>query len=103
MLARAKEWLLSVAEWDPMGTTSRAYTDEWAYRVTNALAWGYDWLYDQMNEDERATVRAALLERTRDIAEHAIINAKIHLFPYDSHAVRSVSLTLVPACIALLG
>lgn len=103
MLARAKEWLLSVAEWDPMGTTSRAYTDEWAYRVTNALTWGYDWLYDQMNEDERVKVRAALLERTRDIAEHAIINAKIHLFPYDSHAVRSVSLTLVPALIALLG
>ncbi len=61
MLARAKEWLLSVAGWDPMGTTSRAYTDEWAYRVTNALAWGYDWLYDQMDEDERAKVRAALL------------------------------------------
>jgi hypothetical protein len=103
MLSRAKAWLLSVAGWDPMGTTSRAYTDEWAYRTTNALAWGYDWLYDQMDEDERAKVRAALLERTRDIAEHAIINAKIHLFPYDSHAVRSVSLTLVPALIALLG
>lgn len=103
MLARAKAWLLSVAAWNPMGTTSRAYTDEWAYRTTNALAWGYDWLYDQMDEEERATVRASLLARTRDIAEHAIINAKIHLFPYDSHAVRSVSLTLVPALIALLG
>ena len=103
MLARAKEWLLAVAEWNPTGTTSRSYTDEWAYRVTNALAWGYDWLYDQMNEDERAKVRAALLARTRDIAEHAIINAKIHLFPYDSHAVRSVSLTLIPALIALMG
>ncbi|SIO00027.1 DUF4962 domain-containing protein [Vannielia litorea] len=103
MLARAKAWLLEAASWDPMGVTSRAYTDEWAYRVTNALAWGYDWLHDQMTEDERARVRAALLARTRDIAEHAIVNAKIHLFPYDSHAVRSVSLTLIPACIALLG
>ena len=74
-----------------------------AYRVTNALAWGYDWLYDQLSDDERRLVRDALHERTRDIAEHAILNAKIHLFPYDSHAVRSVSLTLVPACIALLG
>jgi hypothetical protein len=83
--------------------TSRAYTDEWAYRVCNALAWGYDWLHDDLSEEERTTVRAALLERTRDIAEHAILNAKIHLFPYDSHAVRSVSLVIVPACIALLG
>ncbi|WP_299792548.1 DUF4962 domain-containing protein [uncultured Marivita sp.] len=103
MTARAKEWLLEAASWDPMGVTSRAYTDEWAYRVCNAIAWGYDWLYDDLSEDERDTVRAALLARTRDIAEHAILNAKIHLFPYDSHAVRSVSLCIVPACIALLG
>ena len=103
MLDRAKAWLLEAASWDPMGVTSRAYTDEWAYRVTNALTWGYDWLYDHLDEDERAVVRRALVARTRDIADHAIKNAKIHLFPYDSHAVRSVSLTLVPACIALLG
>ncbi|MEM9583383.1 MAG: DUF4962 domain-containing protein [Pseudomonadota bacterium] len=102
MTARAKDWLMEVASWDPMGVTSRAYTDEWAYRVCNALAWGYDWLYDDLSADARATVRTALRERTRDIAEHAIQNAKIHLFPYDSHAVRSVSLTLIPACIALL-
>ncbi len=103
LLARAREWLLSAADWDPTGTTSRAYTDEWAYRVTNALSWGYDWLHDQLDEDQRGRVRTALLARTRDIAEHAIKNAHIHLFPYDSHAVRSVSLTLIPACIALLG
>ena len=103
MTDRAKAWLLEAASWDPMGITSRAYTDEWAYRVCNALAWGYDWLYDAMDNAERDIVRTALLARTRDIAEHAINNAKIHLFPFDSHAVRSVSLTLVPACIALLG
>ncbi len=103
MTERAKEWLLEVASWDPMGVTSRAYTDEWAYRVCNALCWGYDWLYDDLSKEERLSVRSALLERTRDIAEHAVLNAKIHLFPYDSHAVRSVSLVIVPACIALLG
>lgn len=103
MIERAKEWLMEAASWDPMGVTSRAYTDEWAYRVTNALSWGYDWLYDQLTKDERERVRENLLARTRDIAEHAIVNAKIHLFPYDSHAVRSVSLTLIPACIALMN
>ncbi|UWQ19845.1 DUF4962 domain-containing protein (plasmid) [Jannaschia sp. M317] len=102
MLDRAKAWLLSTADWAPMGTTSRGYTDEWAYRVCNALTWGYDWLYDRLTEEERSRVRAALLARTRDIADHAIVNAKIHLFPYDSHAVRSVSAVLIPACIALL-
>ncbi len=102
MLERAKAWLLETAAWDPMGTTSRAYTDEWAYRVCNALTWGYDWLHGELTEDERTTVRAALLERTRDVAEHAIVNANIHLFPYDSHAVRSVSAVIIPACIAML-
>lgn len=103
LLERSKEWLLSAADWDPAGTTSRAYTDEWAFRVTVALAWGYDWLYDSLTTEERDRVRAALLIRTREVADHVIRHANIHLFPYDSHAVRSVSAVLVPACIAMLG
>lgn len=102
MLARAKEWLLSAAAWNPTGTTSRSYTDEWAFRVNVALAWGYDWLHDQLSEDERAVVRTALLARTRETADHIIKHANIHLFPFDSHAVRAVSAVLIPASIALL-
>jgi hypothetical protein len=102
MLARAKEWLLAAASWDPAGTTSRSYTDEWAFRVNLALAWGYDWLHDQLDEDERTKVRTALLARTRETADHIIKHANIHLFPFDSHAVRAVSAVLVPASIALL-
>lgn len=102
-LATARDWLLEAASWDPEGTTSRAYTDEWAFRVCLALAWGYDWLHGELTEDERATVRAALLARTRQVADHAIRNAAIHVFPFDSHAVRSVSAVLIPACIAMLG
>ncbi len=102
MLARAKEWLLSAAAWNPTGTTSRSYTDEWAFRVNVALAWGYDWLHDQLTEEERDVVRAALLARTRETADHLIKHANIHLFPFDSHAVRAVSAVLIPAAIALL-
>ncbi|AMY71012.1 DUF4962 domain-containing protein [Frigidibacter mobilis] len=102
MLDRAKQWLLSAAAWNPAGTTSRVYTDEWAFRVNLALAWGYDWLHDQLTEEERALVREALLVRTRETADHIIKNAKIHLFPFDSHAVRAVSAVLIPAAIALL-
>ena len=102
MLARAKEWLLSAAAWNPTGTTSRSYTDEWAFRVNVALAWGYDWLHDQLSEEERDLVRTALLTRTRETADHLIKHANIHLFPFDSHAVRAVSAVLIPAAIALL-
>ena len=102
-LATAKDWLLEAASWDPNGKTSRAYTDEWAFRVCLALAWGYDWLHGDLTESEREKVRTSLLARTRQVADHAIKNAAIHVFPYDSHAVRSISAVLIPACIAMLG
>lgn len=102
LLQKAKKWLLEAASWNPGGTTARTYTDEWAFRVTLALAWGYDWLYDELTSDERERVRASLLVRTREIADHIIKHARIQLFPYDSHAVRAVSAVLVPASIAML-
>lgn len=103
LIANAREWLMEVANWDPNGTTSRSYTDEWAFRVVLALAWGYDWLHDDLSDSERTTVRRALLDRARQVADHCIRNAQISLFPFDSHAVRSVSSVLVPATLALLG
>ena len=102
LIDRAKAWLISVANWDPGGTTSRSYTDEWAFRINLALAWGYDWLYDELSDQERDLVREALLVRTRETADHIIKHANIHLFPFDSHAVRAVSAVLIPASIALL-
>jgi len=99
---RAKQWLLEAASWNPSGTTSRSYTDEWAFRVNSALAWGYDWLYNELTIEERDQVRTALLIRTRETADHIIKHANIQLFPFDSHAVRAVSAVLIPAAIALL-
>ncbi len=103
MIARAKDWLLSVATWDPQGATARSYNDEAAFRVVTALAWGYDWLYDHLDDGERERVRRVLLARTREVADHVIWRARIHVFPYDSHAVRSLSAALTAACIALAG
>ena len=102
MLERAKAWLLEAASWNPAGTTSRSYTDEWAFRVNVALAWGYDWLHGELSAEERETVLNALLARTRETADHVIKNANIQLFPFDSHAVRAVSAVLIPASIAML-
>jgi len=102
MKMRGKAWLLEAASWNPAGTTSRSYTDEWAFRVNGAMAWGYDWLYDELTADERDTVRTALLVRTRETADHIIKHANIQLFPFDSHAVRAVSAVLIPAAIAML-
>ncbi|WP_117192777.1 alginate lyase [Rhizobium terrae] len=103
LLDASRDWLLAVAAWDPNGPTSRAYNDEAAFRVVVALAWGYDWLHDHLSEEQRGAVRSVLLRRTREVADHVIAHARIHVFPYDSHAVRSLSAVLTPACIALCG
>jgi hypothetical protein len=103
LTAKAMEWLLHAASWNTEGTTSRDYNDEASFRIAGALAWGYDWLYGVMTEEERGTVRKALFRRTEQVAYHVIERSKIHHVPYDSHAVRSLSSVLVPCCIALLG
>ncbi|WP_134698806.1 DUF4962 domain-containing protein [Ammoniphilus sp. YIM 78166] len=101
ILEKAKRWLLHAASWDTEGTTSRDYNDEAAFRIAGALAWGYDWLYSALSEEERQIVRQALFRRTEQVAFHVIERSKIHHVPYDSHAVRSLSSVLVPCCIAL--
>ena len=100
-LAQAKDWLLDMATWDVDGPSSRHYNDEVAFRVILSLAWGFDWLYDQLDESELALVQAALTARGRELYKHQTQNAKIHIFPYDSHAIRAISAALIPAAIAL--
>jgi hypothetical protein len=103
MMSRSKEWLLHLSEWNPAGTTSREYNDESAFRIVGAIAWGYDWLYDELDDAEKEKVETVLFARLHEVAEHIIDHAKIHLFPYDSHAVRAISSVIVPCSIALLG
>ncbi|MDF2960849.1 MAG: alginate lyase, partial [Paenibacillus sp.] len=103
LIERAKAWLLHATSWDPNGTSSRDYNDEASFRITGALAWGYDWLYNELSHEERELVRANLLQRTEQIAFHVMERSKIHHVPFDSHAVRSLSSVLVPGCIAMLG
>ncbi|MBS4208862.1 DUF4962 domain-containing protein [Bacillus sp. FJAT-50079] len=102
ILAKAKEWLMHLCSWDTEGTTARDYNDESAFRIAGALAWGYDWLYHYLSDEEREEVKQKLYRRTEQVAYHVIERSKIHHVPYDSHAVRSLSSVLVPCCIALL-
>jgi hypothetical protein len=99
----AKRWLLQAAGFNVRGSTARSYNDEAAFRIAAALAWGYDWLYEELSEHERTTVRVALSARLEEVAVHVIDHARIHMFPYDSHAVRALGMVIIPCCIALLG
>ncbi|AHM03573.1 hypothetical protein roselon_01182 [Roseibacterium elongatum DSM 19469] len=100
LVERAKTWLCHVAEWDTAGPTSHRYSDEWAFRICLALAWGYDWLHDMLDVEQRQKVQQALYLRTRDIAEHVI--GSVTRNPYNSHAIRAVPAVLLPASLALL-
>ncbi|MFY0679908.1 MAG: DUF4962 domain-containing protein [Thalassovita sp.] len=103
MIARAKDWVLTLAAWDCDGATSRSYNDEAAFRCATALAWGYDWLHDALSEAERQQVKTALIARGRDVARHVQQSSRIDSFPYDSHAVRAVSAVMLPVGLALAG
>ncbi|ERP96404.1 hypothetical protein Q669_28960 [Labrenzia sp. C1B10] len=103
LIDRARDWLLSVAEWDTEGSTSRSYNDEAAFRVAAALAWGYDWLRTELSAEDAETVRLSLTTRGRQVARHIMHASRVDTFPYDSHAVRAVSAVLVPVGLALAG
>lgn len=98
----AKDALLHIIEWDLKGSTSRDYNDECSFRVAYAIAYGYDWLYDELSDEERKRVRKVLYLRTKQVADHVMVDSKIHFSLYDSHAVRSLSSVLTPCCIAML-
>ena len=100
-LRKAKSTLLSVANWDLEGPTARSYNDEAGFRVLVALAWGYDWLFEDLTESERQIVRKTLLLRGRELYGYVAEQIKIHVKLMDSHGVRSLSMALIPAALAL--
>ncbi len=99
----AKAWLLSLAEYDPQGATSRAYNDEAAFRVVAALAWGYDWLYEKLTDEERAKIKDRIIIRLEEVIDHLYNEIQLTENPLNSHGVRSISSVVVPCCIALYG
>lgn len=103
LLNQAKAALLKIASWDTDGPTKRDYNDECAFRVAYSLAFGYDWLHELLDEEEKKLVFQSLFIRTKQVADHIILNTRIHYSMYDSHAVRSLSSVIVPCCIAMLG
>lgn len=99
----AKEALLQIVTWNCNGSTSRDYHDECSFRVAYAIAFGYDWLYDLLTKEERKQIQSCLFTRVKQVADHIMIESRVHVALYDSHAVRSLSSVITPCCIAILG
>ena len=65
----AIERLLEFARWDVEGATSTFHNNEPHMSVINLGPRAYDWTYDLMTEDERATIREALRARGNQTLE----------------------------------
>ncbi|MDC7220242.1 MAG: DUF4962 domain-containing protein [Spirochaetales bacterium] len=103
LLKSAKAWVLKLASFDPEGVTARAYNDEASFRVIASLAWGYDWLFDILSDEEKALVKDKLIVRLEEIMTYLIETIDLLNHPLNSHGVRSISSAVVPVCIALYG
>jgi len=103
IIAKAREYLLTASSWNPEGSTSRSYNDEAAFRMIQCLAWGYDWLYNELSADERKKVATALETRHKEVYVHVVEHSQVHISVFDSHAIRSISWVMTLAAIAMNG
>ena len=80
--------MLEMATWDPNGTTSYSNHDQVFRDITWKMACGYDWCWDAMTDDERTTIREAVVTRARQLYAHFSESARpIYEYPYDSHGI----------------
>jgi hypothetical protein len=66
---KAKALLLGAAEWDPEGISSimSPYGDEIGLGLVKSAAQTYDWIYDLLNESERAKAKKMLVARAEQM------------------------------------
>ncbi len=87
---RAKQWLLTFASWDINGTSAMKSMDEVAMPILLNGARAYDWIYDYLNESERATIKEMLRVRGEE-AFGVIQRLNYNYKPFISHPTRLIN------------
>lgn len=94
-LQRAKEWLLHLSSWDPRGITSHDVplpdgtqgNDEASMPMLERMAIAYDWIEDQLSEEEKKQVYASITERGNQVL--AVLKEQDFLSkPFSNHEGR---------------
>jgi hypothetical protein len=93
--------LLAQARWSTTGPIALRNNDMASRNVAWTLALGYDWLYDRLTASQKATILAAIRERTRDMYDEYIATREITRNPYDSHG--NLTLTITAAIASLVA
>lgn len=88
----AKNILLKVASWDVEGITScnNIGFDEPGLSFSRCIHRAYDWLYDALDENERAIVRRNVLARAHDTFLRVGVKRPFHQNPGSSHDGRLI-------------
>lgn len=84
-LEQAKRRALSMARWNPRGSTGYKHHDLAAKMVAFTLTLAYDWLYEALTPDERAALLDAIRPRMQDMFGALAGPRGVNLVPYDSH------------------
>lgn len=84
-LDQAKRRALSMAHWNPRGSTGFKHHDLAAKMVAFTLTLTYDWLYEDFTREERAVLLDAIRLRMQDMFDALAGPRGINLVPYNSH------------------
>jgi hypothetical protein len=79
----ARRWLLHIASWAPLGTTSMEVNDESGMPILHICSRAYDWAYDALSEADRAKIRGAFRARGEEAYN------RLHNIPFEQHAYHS--------------
>ena len=91
--------LMGISEWDVNGATSFKSQDQAFFEILKRAAMVYDWMYNYMNDEQRAKARNMLLERFDVVKDSSL--SEIRSSPYNSH-IWSYMPNYGIACLALL-
>jgi Domain of unknown function (DUF4962)/Heparinase II/III-like protein len=83
----ARKWLLHIASWKPLGTTSMDVNDEAGMPILYLTSRAYDWAYDALGEADRETMRRMVRARGEE-AYHWLHDRPHEQKAYNSHAGR---------------
>ena len=87
---RAKQWLLTFASWDINGNSSMKSMDEVAMPILLNGARAYDWIYDYLDDNERAIIREMLRIRGEEAYE-VLQKCNYNYQPFISHPTRLIN------------
>jgi len=79
----ARKWLMHIASWEPLGTTSMEINDEAGMPILHIGSRAYDWAYEALTEADREKLRAVFRVRGEEAYQ------RLRKIPHEQRAYHS--------------